>query len=160
MLLHGDLGSIDYSALLTVLFAGEVFPQKYLIDVMGRLPKASFFNLYGPTETNVCTFYQVPRPLDPQSTSIPIGAACANTEVFAVDGDGRLTGVGDEGELLVRGGTVMAGYWALPEKTAQVLQRNHLQPAFEDRVYRTGDIVKLAADGNYFFVGRRDFMVK
>jgi acyl-CoA synthetase (AMP-forming)/AMP-acid ligase II len=161
MLLHGDLGKIDYTHLRTVLFAGEVFPQKYLIEVMGLLPHASFFNLYGPTETNVCTFYQVPHGLDPSSTSIPIGAACANTEVFAVgESDGRLAGVGEEGELLVRGGTVMAGYWGLPDKTAQVLITNQLQPAFPDRVYRTGDIVKLAADGNYLFVGRRDFMVK
>jgi acyl-CoA synthetase (AMP-forming)/AMP-acid ligase II len=144
-----------------VLFAGEVFPQKYLIEVMRRLPRASFFNLYGPTETNVCTFYQVPHGLDAASTGIPIGAACANTEVFAVaESDGRLAGVGEEGELLVRGGTVMAGYWGLPEKTAQVLISNRLQPAFDDRVYRTGDIVKLTVDGNYQFIGRRDFMVK
>jgi acyl-CoA synthetase (AMP-forming)/AMP-acid ligase II len=55
---------------------------------------------------------------------------------------------------------VMAGYWNLPEKTSQVLVRNQLQQSFEDRVYRTGDIVKLGEDGNYFFVGRRDHMVK
>jgi acyl-CoA synthetase (AMP-forming)/AMP-acid ligase II len=160
MLLHGHMDRVQYPALRTVLFAGEVFPQKYLRDVMRLLPGAEFFNLYGPTETNVCTFYHVPHDLDPAATSIPIGAACANTEVFAVDPEGRLMGVGQEGELLVRGGTVMAGYWGLPEKTAQVLVRNDLQPAFEDRVYRTGDIVRLAEDGNYFFIGRRDHMVK
>jgi amino acid adenylation domain-containing protein len=160
MLLHGHLDRIQYPHLRTVLFAGEVFPQKYLLEVMRLLPRAEFYNLYGPTETNVCTFYHVPHDIDPAATSIPIGAACANTEVFAVDTDGRVTGVGEEGELLVRGGTVMAGYWGMPEKTSQVLVRNHLQPAFEDRVYRTGDIVRLAQDGNYFFIGRRDHMVK
>jgi amino acid adenylation domain-containing protein len=160
MLLHGNLDRVDYPDLRTVLFAGEVFPQKYLRDVMRLVPRAEFYNLYGPTETNVCTFYHVPHDLDPAATSIPIGAACANTEVFAVDTDGRVTGVGEEGELLVRGGTVMAGYWGLPDKTSQVLGRNHLQPAFDDRIYRTGDIVRLAEDGNYFFVGRRDHMVK
>jgi len=160
MLLHGQLDRWKYRQLRTVLFAGEVFPQKYLRDVMRVLPDAEFYNLYGPTETNVCTYYQVPRDLDPDATSIPIGRACANQEVFAVDTDGRLTGVGEEGELLVRGGTVMAGYWGLPEKTSQVLVRNQLQAAFDDRVYRTGDIVRLADDGNYYFVGRRDHMVK
>lgn len=160
MLLHGQLDRWQYPQLRTVLFAGEVFPQKYLRDVMRVLAKAEFYNLYGPTETNVCTYYHVPRDLDPEATSIPIGKACANQEVFAVDTDGRPTGVGEEGELLVRGGTVMAGYWGLPEKTAQVLVRNHLQTAFEDRIYRTGDIVRLAEDGNYYFVGRRDHMVK
>jgi amino acid adenylation domain-containing protein len=160
MLLHGHMDRVQYPHLRTVLFAGEVFPQKYLLDVMRLLPKAGFYNLYGPTETNVCTFYHVPHDLDPAATCIPIGAACADTQVFAVDADGRMTGVGEEGELLVRGGTVMAGYWGLPEKTSQVLVKNHLQTAFEDRVYRTGDIVRLAEDGNYFFIGRRDHMVK
>ena len=160
MLLHGNLEKNEYPHLRIVHFAGEVFPQKYLLAVMGVLKGAEFYNLYGPTETNVCTFYHVPRDIDPAATSIPIGKACANTEVFAVDTDGRVVGVGEEGELLVRGGTVMAGYWGLPEKTSQVLVSNHLQPAFEDRVYRTGDIVKEAPDGNYFFIGRRDHMVK
>jgi amino acid adenylation domain-containing protein len=160
MLLHGNLDKVEYTDLRTLLFAGEVFPQKYLRDVMRLMPRTEFYNLYGPTETNVCTFYHVPHDLDPAATSIPIGAACTNTEVFAVDTDGRVTGIGEEGELLVRGGTVMAGYWNLPEKTSQVLVRNQLQQSFEDRVYRTGDIVKLGEDGNYFFVGRRDHMVK
>jgi amino acid adenylation domain-containing protein len=160
MLLHGNMEKVPYTHLRTLLFAGEVFPQKYLREVMRLLPRTEFYNLYGPTETNVCTFYRVPHDLDPAATSIPVGAACANTEVFAQGADGRVAGVGQEGELLVRGGTVMAGYWGLPEKTAQVLIRNPLQPAFEDRVYRTGDIVRLAEDGNYFFVGRRDHMVK
>ncbi|HTS88215.1 MAG TPA: amino acid adenylation domain-containing protein [Gemmatimonadales bacterium] len=160
MLLHGKMSNVQYDHLRVVLFAGEVFPQKYLLEVMRLLPRAEFYNLYGPTETNVCTFYHVPHDIDPAATCIPVGAACANTEVFAVDPQGRVTGVGEEGELLVRGGTVMAGYWGLPEKTAQMLIRNPLQPAFEDRVYRTGDIVRLAEDGNYFFIGRRDHMVK
>lgn len=160
MLLHGKLATFRFPALRTVLFAGEVFPQKYLRDVMRALPDAAFYNLYGPTETNVCTFYHVPRDLDPDATAIPIGAACANTEVFAVDVEGRLVADGEEGELLVRGGTVMAGYWGLAERTAQSLVRNQLQPAFDDRVYRTGDIVRRSADGNYWFIGRRDHMVK
>jgi len=160
MLLHGDLAGTPHPALRTVLFAGEVFPQKYLIETMRALPGAAFFNLYGPTETNVCTWYPVPRALDAESTAIPIGRACANTEVFAVDADGRLVGEGEEGELLVRGGTVMAGYWGLPERTAQSLVRNPLQPAFEDRTYRTGDLVRRDAAGDFWFIGRRDHMVK
>jgi amino acid adenylation domain-containing protein len=160
MLLHGGMGKIDYPNLRTLLFAGEVFPIKYLREVMAILAKTEFYNLFGPTETNVCTFYHVPHDMDQSATSIPIGAACANTEVFAVDSDGGIVGVGEEGELLVRGGTVAAGYWGLPEKTAQVFVRNHLQPSFDDRLYRTGDIVRQAEDGNYYFIGRRDHMVK
>lgn len=160
MLLHGDLAGRDYPSLRILLFAGEVFPQKYLREVMRALPHTAFYNLYGPTEPNVCTWYALPRELDPESTAIPIGVACANTEVFAVGTDGQIVADGEEGELLVRGGTVMAGYWGLPERTAQSLVKNQLQTAFDDEVYRTGDIVRRGADGNYWFVGRRDHMVK
>ena len=58
---YGGLDRHDYSALRLVLFAGEVFPVKHLrlaARVWCRSPR--YFNLYGPTETNVCTFYEVP----------------------------------------------------------------------------------------------------
>ncbi|MGE3507407.1 MAG: amino acid adenylation domain-containing protein [Vicinamibacterales bacterium] len=160
MLLHGGLGGRAYPSVRIVLFAGEVFPIKFLRDVIQIIPAATFANLYGPTETNVCTFYVVPRDLDPEATSIPIGSACSNTEVFALDEQGHLAAVGQEGELVVRGPAVMAGYWGLPERTEQSLVRNHLQTAFCDTVYRTGDIVRQLPDGAYIFIGRRDHMVK
>jgi amino acid adenylation domain-containing protein len=160
MLLHGGLRNINYPRLRTLLFAGEVLPMKFLRDLMQLLPHTRFANLYGPTETNVCTYYVVPHDLDPDAAAIPIGAACANTEVFAVDENDRLVEAGQEGELVVRGPAVMAGYWDLPERTAQSLVRNRLQDSFEDRIYRTGDIVRQSPDGNFVFVGRRDHMVK
>jgi acyl-CoA synthetase (AMP-forming)/AMP-acid ligase II len=127
---------------------------------MDQLPNAEFFNLYGPTETNVCTWYPVPRPLPPDIADLPIGRACANTEVFAVDEGGRRVSAGGRGELHVRGPLVMLGYWGLPEKTREVLGGNSFQPAYHEAVYRTGDIVEPGADGNYRFLGRRDHMVK
>jgi L-proline---[L-prolyl-carrier protein] ligase len=160
LLLHGGLDRYHYERLRTVLFAGEVFPVKYLREVMTRFPRAAFFNLYGPTETNVCTYSRVPRPLPLDVTEISIGRACANTEVFALNTDNVSIGAGETGELYVRGPTLMAGYWGLPGKTREVLIRNPLQAAFEEDVYRTGDMVRLEPDGSYSFVGRRDDMVK
>src|SRR5262249_21575276 len=148
LLLHGQLERFEYTALRHVLFAGEVFPVKYLRDVMSRLPHGTFSNLYGPTETNVCTYYTVPRLAPDRTEEIPIGRACANTEVFAVDETGRVVGPGETGELLVRSPTVMLGYWGLPEKTAQVLVANPLQSAYHEPVYRTGDFVRPTADGD------------
>ena len=54
----------------------------------------------------------------------------------------------------------MMGYWGLPERTQQSLVPNPFQPAYQEFVYRTGDIVRLEDDGNYTFIGRRDHMVK
>jgi len=60
LVLYGNLSQFDLSHLRTVLFAGEVFPVKYLRQLMTLIPHASYHNLYGPTETNVCTWYTVP----------------------------------------------------------------------------------------------------
>jgi acyl-CoA synthetase (AMP-forming)/AMP-acid ligase II len=54
----------------------------------------------------------------------------------------------------------MSGYWGQPDKTRQVLVTNPFQAAYDERAYRTGDLVTLDADGNYVFLGRRDGMVK
>ncbi len=160
LLLHGKLAEGDYRDLRIVLFAGEVFPVKYLREVMACFRHAAFYNLYGPTETNVCTYYAVPRDLPAAATDIPIGSACANTAVFAIDADGRLAGNGEEGELYVRGPALMLGYWGQAEKTRAVMVQNPLESAFPETVYRTGDLVRGAAGGGYWFVGRRDHMVK
>jgi amino acid adenylation domain-containing protein len=146
--------------LRTVLFAGEVFPTKYLRRLMTMLPHARFCNLYGPTETNVCTWYDV-RPLpEAQTAPIPIGRAIADVEAFAVTEDGRRAEPGEVGELYVRGPTVMQGYWGDPERTARTLLSHPFAPELADRVYRTGDIVMEDLEGNFAFLGRRDAQIK
>ncbi len=160
LLRRGSFAEAEFPSLRTVIFAGEVFPVKYLRGVMDCVPRAEFLNWYGPTETNVCTHYRVPRPLDTSQASIPIGRACRNTEVFAVDADDRPIEVGEEGELVVRGPTVMLGYWGLSEKTARQMLQDPRHSAYRDELYRTGDVVRLEENGDYTFVGRRDHLVK
>jgi len=164
MVNYGKLDRYDLSALRLVLFAGEVFPIKYLRRLVAAVPDAAYYNLYGPTETNVCTYYRVrPEDLDPERTEpVPIGISCENMEAFALDEDGRrITTPGGEGELWVRGGCVALGYWGDPEKTAGVFVRNPDGPHFDEIAYRTGDLVRLAEDArNWIFLGRRDHMVK
>jgi amino acid adenylation domain-containing protein len=161
LVLYGNLSSRDLSRMKAIIFAGEVFPVKYLRQLMSVIPQARYLNWYGPTETNVCTAYEVPI-LDPQRTlPIPIGKACKNTEVFALNSQGRnLTKPGEKGQLYVRGPTVMQGYWGDPEKTSRVIVRNPMQPNFEERSYKTGDVVTLDDDGNYLYLGREDGMIK
>ena len=164
MVNYGRLGSYDLSKLRTILFAGEVFPIKYLRQLVAAIPHPDYYNLYGPTETNVCTYYKVrPEDLAPESTQpVPIGIACENIEVFAVDEAGQqVTEPGREGELWVRGSCVAQGYWADPEKTARGFVHNHFQRHYNEIAYRTGDIVVLDEDRkNWRFIGRRDHMIK
>ena len=63
-------------------------PAKYLARLMAELPHPRYLNWYGPTETNVCTAFEVPAG-GAEAGPVPIGKACANTEVFAVTADGR-----------------------------------------------------------------------
>jgi len=156
LVLRGKLHEIEPPALRAVLFAGEVFPTKYLHRLMELLPDARFANLYGPTETNVCTWYEVPPFVDDPPDSIPIGKAISGVDVFAVTDDGRVAVADEVGELCVKGPTVMQGYWGDPERTARALQ----QDASDAAVYRTGDLVRLDDDGNWRYLGRRDEQIK
>ena len=157
---YGSLGQFDLSRLREVIFAGEVFPPKYLARLMADLPHPRYLNWYGPTETNVCTAFEVPAG-EADAGPAPIGKACANTEVFAVTSEGRrVSRPGEAGELYVRGPSVMRGYWGQPAKTAEALVRNPFREEYDEVVYRTGDLVTLEQAGNYVYLGRGDSMVK
>jgi acyl-coenzyme A synthetase/AMP-(fatty) acid ligase len=140
-----------------VLFAGEVFAVKHLRTLTAQLPKPRYFNLYGPTETNVCTFYEVKLPVpEDRTVPYPIGETCSHLRCKVVDAEGREVSRGEEGELCVTGRGVMQGYWALAEQSAKAF----LTDEAGARWYKTGDIVTEAPDGNYTYLGRRDRMVK
>jgi L-proline---[L-prolyl-carrier protein] ligase len=153
----GKMERHDYSALHTVLFAGEVFPVRHLRAVKRLLPHARFFNLYGPTETNVCNYHPIPDVVPEDRTEpYPIGAVCAQLRGRVCDEKGLDVPKGSEGELIISGPNVMQGYWNLPEQTA----RAFIVDGEGTRWYRTGDIVVEPPDGAYVYVGRRDRMVK
>src|SRR5688572_6277115 len=153
---YGNLEKYDYSALRMILFAGEVFPVKHLRSLTKRLPKRRYFNLYGPTETNVCTFYEVPSVFPEDRTEpFPIGKTCKHLQARVLDKEGSEIKPGERGELCIAGPAVMQGYWNLPEQSARAFWNSD-----GNRWYRTGDIVIEPPDGNYVYVGRRDRMVK
>jgi amino acid adenylation domain-containing protein len=152
---YGELSTQPIDSVRLMLFAGETFPVRYLRELMLCVPGAAFFNLYGPTETNVCTYHEVTRIPEPDDPPVPIGRACQNTRCQVIDETGAvLSAIGAEGELVVHGSTVADGYWGDAEKTAR---------GFPHRgVYRTGDIVQTLSISppSFRFVGRNDHLVK
>ncbi len=153
----GNIPEQDWSALRLVLFAGEVFPVKHLRTLCTLAPRPRYFNLYGPTETNVCTYYEVRPPVpDERTTPYPIGRVCEHLRGKVVDEANREVPKGEEGELCITGPGVMQGYWSLPEQTA----RGFLVDNDGTRWYRTGDVVIEPPDGEFVYRGRRDRMVK
>lgn len=154
---YGRLANVDCSALRLVLFAGEVFPLKHLRAIKSHWPHAQYFNLYGPTETNVCTYYKVPADIPEERTEpFPIGWDCSGDRTMVVDESHNEVDFGTLGELYASGGSVMVGYWNMPERTGEAF---HVDRAGTEW-YRTGDVVKESAEEGYLFVGRRDRMVK
>ncbi len=164
---RGAVVAGDLPQLRVVLFAGEVFPHPSLEKLRLALPGARLANLYGPTECNVCTWYDVPEDVDAIPEPLPIGRAIRGVEL-AVVADGGPVAPGVVGELFVRGATVMQGYWADPERTASVLVASTGDVAATvvapDRSpgpwLRTGDLAEVLPDGTLRFHGRRDDQVK
>ena len=154
---HGSLDRPGYRPPRLVLFAGEVFPVAALARLRTLWPAASMWNLYGPTETNVCTAYPIPALIPPDRTEpFPIGSVCPPLRALVVDEHGRELSPGMLGELVIEGPGVMRGYFGQPDLTAAAF--------FVDdesaRWYRTGDLVKDLGAGCFQFHGRRDRMVK
>ena len=143
-----------------VLFAGEVMPAKQLNYWRSKYPNALFANLFGPTETtDICTYYIVDREIK-DTESVPIGIACDNCDSFVVTEDGRLAGIGEEGELYARGSFLAMGYYNDPDKTAAAFVQNPLQSHYPERVYKTGDLVRWNERGELIYLSRRDFQIK
>jgi amino acid adenylation domain-containing protein len=152
---YGGVAQRNLQNLRLVIFAGEVYPIAELRRLMKSIPHAEYYNLYGPTETNVCTYYRVPEPPAENVTSIPIGAPCEFLEVTIRDGEGRQLGAHEKGEICVSGPSVMLGYHNRARDTQQSLVNE------QARTYRTGDLGHFSRDGiNIEFSGRKDFQVK
>lgn len=143
-----------------VTFAGEAMPAKQLKVWMQKLPNVKYVNLYGPTEITVdCTYYEVNRDFS-DDEFIPIGYACHNKGILVFNESNQLVRYGEEGELCVRGTGVALGYYNNKEKTQEVFVQNPLHDLYEDKIYRTGDIVRYNELGEIEFVSRKDFQIK
>jgi amino acid adenylation domain-containing protein len=157
MLRFGKPEQYDHSSLRTVLFAGEVFATVPLHTLMGIWKTSRFYNLYGPTETNVCTWYPIPEhPDENHSTPYPIGQPCPYATAYLLTEDGIVDArPGIEGELLIGGESVMAGYLNQEERTRVSLLMHH-----GSKLYTTGDIVIMDESGQFLYLNRKDRMVK
>jgi len=140
--LKGSLSTTPLPELKKVLFAGEVFPTPQLKNLCGLLPEVDFYNLYGPTETNVCCYWPVERERLQDGLPIPIGYPACGAELKRDN---------ETGELLVRSSNNLSGYW-------QQGQLINALPA--GHYYRTGDRVTLNERGEYCYHGRLDRMLK
>lgn len=156
------LKNVDMSNVLKrVLFCGEVMPNRQLNIWREFLPDAVYANLYGPTEiTDACTFYIVDRAFE-DDEPLPIGVPMRNTDILVLDEENHLVlDEGIVGELCVRGTGLAKGYYRNKEKTQEVFVQNPLNDTYEEKIYRTGDLVKYNNRHELIYLSRKDFQIK
>jgi acyl-coenzyme A synthetase/AMP-(fatty) acid ligase len=140
---------------LRALCGGEALP----IDLANRLQPAvlELWNMYGPTETTVwSTCVRIEAGMSP----IPIGSPIGNTVLRIIDRFGRPAPSGVPGELLIGGAGVAKGYLGRPELTAERFIPDPTGERPEMMFYKTGDLVRIAADSQLQHLGRLDHQVK
>jgi len=143
------LGSLRY-----ITNAAAALPPAHIARLQTLFPAARIYSMYGQTEcTRVC--YLPPEQLAVRPGSV--GKAIPNTEAYVVDEHGQRVGPGVVGELVVRGGHVMVGYWENPEATAEKLRPGRYP---WERVLYTGDLFRTDEEGYLWFVSRKDDIIK
>ena len=158
LLTRGALQDRDLSSLRWIIFGGDTSSPKHIRELMLLLPGTRFGHMYGPAETNGCTYFNLPGPPLDDDVAIPIGSMCEGMEGLIVNGD-EIVEDGEAGELLVRTPTLMQGYWQQPETTENALFRRRVG-GVERVYYRTGDLVRKNEAGQLIFLGRNDRQVK
>jgi len=145
-------------SLNTIIVAGESCPPELLAQHESKLPKASLYNEYGPTEGTVwSTVYKLTK--QDSKLVIPIGKPIVNVQTYILDKNKNPVPIGVIGEIYIGGQGITRGYLNREEMTAQRYVFNPFS-ADNGKLYRTGDLAKYNIDGNIIFCGRTDHQVK
>ncbi|GHJ12839.1 amino acid adenylation domain-containing protein [Micromonospora sp. AKA38] len=139
----------------TVCLAGEPLTAALAARVWARPQVRRLCNLYGPSEdTTYSTWAEVPR----DGGDPPIGRPLPGTRAYVLDPDGRPAPPGEAGELYLAGAGLARGYLDRPAETEARFRPDPFRPG--ERMYRTGDRVRLRPDGQLAYLGRLDDQVK
>lgn len=136
-----------------IMVGGEVFPER-LLEKIRASSRAKIYNMYGPTETTVWSTISDLTDKD----NVDIGKPIINTQIYILDENKNLLSNGTEGELYIGGKGLARGYLNRLELTAERFIMNPL--IRNQKIYKTGDLVKLLPDGNIEYIGRIDNQVK
>ncbi len=146
--------SYDLSSVRSVTNTGAALFARHVNLIQSLFPAATIFSMYGLTECKRCT-YLPPKDINHKSNSV--GIAIPNTEIWIVDEAHNKLGPNQMGQLVIRGATVMQGYWNKPVESDRVL-KDGLLPG--EKVLYTGDFGYLDESGYFYFCGRMDETIK
>jgi fatty-acyl-CoA synthase len=149
---HPDFRRHDLHRLRTGVMAGAPCPIELMKRVIAEMHLPEITICYGMTETSPVSFQSHwDDPIERRVSSV--GTIHPHLEVKIVDPQGKTVQVGERGELLTRGYSVMQGYWDEPQKTRE---------AVDERGWmHTGDLATLDSDGYCQIVGRvKDLIIR
>jgi acyl-CoA synthetase (AMP-forming)/AMP-acid ligase II len=149
-----DIEKYEFSSLRYLTNTAAALPVSHIQKLRHLFPQAKLYSMYGLTECKRVSFLP-PEQLEKRPTSV--GKGMPNEEIYIVNEQGDRVAPGETGELVVRGANVMLGYWEMPDETARCLRPGHYPG---ERVLYTGDLFKMDKDGYYYFVARKDDIIK
>ncbi|MGY6273269.1 AMP-binding protein [Achromobacter denitrificans] len=138
---------LDFSR-LRLTMGGGMAVQRSVAERWRAVTGRSLAQAYGLTETSPAVTI---NPLDVKAFTGSIGLPVPSTDISIRDDEGRELGIGESGEICVRGPQVTQGYWKRPDETALVL--------YPDGFLRTGDIGYVDENGYVFLVDRKKDMI-
>ncbi|WGW04515.1 class I adenylate-forming enzyme family protein [Tropicibacter oceani] len=144
----------DFSGIRLISSTAAALHPRVIDQLREIFSQATVFSMYGLTECHRCT-YLPPDQLERRKGSV--GIAIPNTEMWVEDSEGQRHYRDATGTLVIRGATVMKGYWNNPEKTAQRLRPGKFPGEF---VLNTGDLCRLDPEGYLYFIARSDDVLK
>ncbi|NWE03709.1 non-ribosomal peptide synthetase [Pseudomonas sp. IPO3749] len=147
-------------SLRQVIFGGEALEPGMLKPWYARAINAGtqLVNMYGITETTVHVTYRALEAADAQLVGVsPIGVRIPDLQLYVLDARREPLPLGVVGELYVGGAGVARGYL---NREALTAERFLADPATGQRLYKTGDLGRLLADGSVEYLGRNDDQVK
>lgn len=144
-----EITSTELKNLRTIIYAGESMAIEKAKKIQEKLNKVSLYNLYGPTETNVITYYKLSSETwERKDKQIPIGYNCPYSKIKIINDEGNECKVGEVGELCVKTDSLMLGYLGI-DKNILI-----------DGYYYTGDNAHIDENGLIIFNSRKDYMTK
>ncbi len=143
-------------------FGGEAFPKKdlkHLFEIFSS--RSELINVYGPTEgTCICSAHKISESdFNDMLSPAPLGRINPNFEYLIINGN-QVVKTGEKGELCLIGTNVSSGYYNDIKRTEESFVQNILITQYNEKMYKTGDMVSIDEKGVLHFKGRKDNQIK